>query len=165
LKLNHLSIKKKIWGGVGIILRFLAFVAMTSALSLSKTESSVDNVVNRIQPMVLASNELTSSLNETSAALGYYMLTKDESFWQAYEQGIEKVETVITRLSSFVDKDDKITQTLVDDIKTDINSFVSFKGTMLELSKDALKNEPGLLFSAQKLNPVAQEILQKLSEA
>ena len=165
LKLNNISIKNKIWGGFGIILLVLAFVAMTSALSLSKTESSVDHVVNRIQPMVLASNELTSRLNETSAALGYYMLTKDKSFWQAYEQGIEKIETVITRLSSFVDKNDKITQTLVNDIETDINSFVSFKGKMLELSKDALKNEPGLLFSAQKLNPVAQEILQKLGEA
>ncbi|MCK5343486.1 MAG: methyl-accepting chemotaxis protein, partial [Candidatus Heimdallarchaeota archaeon] len=51
------------------------------------------------------------------------------------------------------------------EIKTDINGFVSYKDKMLELSKDPLKNEPGLLFSAQKLNPVAQEILQKLSEA
>ena len=78
LKINNISIKNKIWGGFGIILLILAFVAMTSALSLSKTESSVDNVVNRIQPMVLASNELTSTLNETSGALGYFMLTKEE---------------------------------------------------------------------------------------
>ncbi len=65
LKLNNISIRNKIWGGFGIVLLILAAVAMTAAISLSKTESSVDNVVNRVQPMVLASNELTSTLNDT----------------------------------------------------------------------------------------------------
>lgn len=165
LKLNNISIRNKIWGGFGIILIVLAAVAMTAAVSLTKTESSVDNVVNRIQPMVLASNDLTSTLNQTSGALGYYMLTKDQSFWREYEEGIQKVDTVINHLSTLVDENDQNTRELVNNIKMDINTFVSFKDKMLELSKDPLKNEPGLLFSAQKLNPVAQEILQKLSEA
>ncbi len=165
LKLNNISIRNKIWGGFGVVLIILAVVATTAALSLSKAESSVDNVVNRIQPMVLASNELTSTLNATSGALGYYMLTKDKSFWRAYEEGIQKVDTVIDHLNSLVDANDKKTQELVTNIKTDINTFVSFKERMLELSNDALKNEPGLVFSGQKLNPVAQEILQKMSEA
>ena len=132
---------------------------------MSKTESSVDNVVNRIQPTVLASNDLTSTLNEASGALGYYMLTKDKSFWKTYEEGIQNVDTVIQRLISLVDANDQQTQELVRDIKKDINSFVAFKGTMLELSKDSLKNEPGMRFSAENLNPIAQEILQKLNEA
>lgn len=165
LKLNNISIRNKIWGGFGIVLIILAAVAMTAAISLTKTESSVDNVVNRIQPMVLASNDLTSTLNEASGALGYYMLTKDQSFWRSYEQGVKKVDDVIRELEALVDVNDKKTQELVNDIKTDITSFVDFKARMLELSKDSLKNEPGLLFSAQKLNPVAQEILQKLGEA
>ena len=165
LKLNNISIRNKIWAGFGIILLILAAVAMTAALSLSKTEGSVDNVVNRVQPMVIESNELTSTLNQTSGALGYYMLTKDQSFWRSYEQGVQKVDVVIKKLESLVDENDNKTQELVNDIKTDINSFVAFKDRMLELSKDPLKNEPGLLFSAQKLNPVAQEILQRLGEA
>ena len=165
LKLNNLSIKKKIWGGFGLIQIILAVVAMTAAISLTKTESSVDNVVNRIQPMMLASNELTSTLNEASGALGYYMLTKDQSFWRTYEEGISKVDTVIERLAGLVDENDQQTQELVSNIKTDINSFVAFKSTMLELSNDPLKNEPGMNFSAKNLNPPAQEILQRLNEA
>ena len=165
LKINNISIRNKIWGGFGIVLIILAAIAMTAAISLTKTESSVDNVVNRVQPMVLASNDLTSTLNETSGALGYYMLTKDQSFWRSYEQGVKKVDVVIKQLESLVDENDKKTQELVNNIKTDITRFVAFKARMLELSKDPLKNEPGLLFSAQKLNPVAQEILQKLGEA
>lgn len=165
LKLNNISIRSKIWGGFGLIQLILAVVAMTAALGLSKTENSVDNVVNRIQPMVLASNDLTSTLNEASGALGYYMLTKDQSFWRTYEEGIQKADTVMQDLISLVDANDLQTQELVGEIKKDINSFVAFKGLMLELSKDPLKNEPGMKFSADNLNPVAQEILQKLNEA
>ena len=165
LKLNNLSIKSKIWGGFGLILIILAVIAVSAALSLSKTEKSVDNVVNNIQPMVLASNELTSTLNETSGALGYYMLTKDQSFWRDYDNGIQKVDTVMNQLVLLVDENDKKTQELINDIKTDINTFISFKEQMLILSKDAFKNEPGMGYSAEKLNPVAQEILQKMSEA
>ncbi len=168
LKINNISIRNKIWAGFGIMLIILAIVALTSALSLTKTESSVDNVVNRIQPTVLASNELTSTLNETSGALGYYMLTKDQSFWNTYEKGIEKVGAAVKELVFLVEKEnkeDKETQELVSDIKSDLTVFISYKKQMRILSEDALKNEPGLLFSAQKLNPLAQEILQKMSEA
>ena len=165
LKINNISIRNKIWGGFGIVLLILAAIAMTAAISLTKTESSVDNVVNRIQPMVLASNELTSTLNEASGALGYYMLTKEQSFWRDYDAGIKKVDAVIDRLISLVDKDDKATTELVENIKKDIHSFVSYKDQMLELSKDPFKNEPGMRYTADNINPVAQEILQKMAEA
>lgn len=165
LKINNISIRNKIWGGFGIVLIVLAAVAMTAAISLTKTESSVDNVVNRIQPMVLASNDLTSTLNATSGALGYYMLTKDKSFWRDYEEGITKVDVVLSKIESLVDKDDNKTQELVTNIKSDINDFVAFKGTMLELSNDAFKNEPGARYTADNINPLAQAILQKMAEA
>ena len=165
LKINNISIRNKIWGGFGIVLIVLAAVAMTAAISLTKTESSVDNVVNRIQPMVLASNDLTSTLNATSGALGYYMLTKDKSFWRDYEEGITKVDVVLSQIESLVDKDDNKTQELVTNIKSDINDFVAFKGTMLELSNDAFKNEPGARYTADNINPLAQAILQKMAEA
>ena len=165
LNLNNISIRNKIWGGFALILVVLVVVAMTAALSLSKTEGSVDNVVNKVQPMVLLSNELTSTLNEASGALGYYMLTKDQSFWRDYEAGVKKVDSVINQLSTLVSEDDAKTMELVNTIKTDINAFVSYKDKMLELSKNPLKNEPGMEYSAQNLNPVAQELLQKMSEA
>ena len=164
-RLNNISIRNKLWAGFIIVLAVLAIVAITAAISLTQTEKSVDNVVNRVQPMVLASNDLTSSLNEVSASLGYFMLTKDESFWRDYVKGNRKVDQIFKQLDGLVSEDDIKTRELVEAIKKDIHSFLSYKDTMYELSQDARKNEPGLLFSAQKLNPVAQEILQKMSEA
>ncbi len=165
LKLNNVSIRNKIWGGFMLILLVLAVIALTAAISLNKTETSVDKVVNKVQPMVLASNELTNNLNAASGALGYYMLTKDESFWRNYEEGLNNVNNVLKHLEGLVGEDDKKTRELVNEIKKDIKSFVAYKDIMHDLSQDAFKNEPGLLYSAQKLNPVAQELLQKLSEA
>lgn len=165
LKLNNISIRKKIWGGFGVILLILVVVAMTSALSLSKTEKSVDQVVNHIQPMVLSSNELTSSLNEASAALGYFMLTKEQSFWGDYEKGIEKVDLIINQLTALVSGEDSKTKELVAEIKKDIKSFVSYKATMLDLSQNPIKNELGMAYTSEHINPLAQEILQKMSEA
>ena len=165
LKVNNISIRNKIWGGFGLVLIILVVVAMSAALSLSKTESSVDNVVNKVQPMVLLSNDLTSTLNEASGALGYYMLTKEQAYWRDYEEGLSKTDIVIKQLTELVDKDNSETMDLVSAISKDIKEFVSYKDKMFELSKDPLKNEPGMLFSAQNLNPVAQELLQKMSEA
>jgi len=165
LRLNNLSIRWKIQGGFGFIQLILAAVAITAAIGLSKTEDSVDHVVNDIQPTVLASNELTGALNEASGALGYFMLTKDQSFWRDYEQGVKKVDSVMARLTSLVADTDPKTVELVNVIKKDIKSFVSYKAKMLQLANDPLKNEPGLDYSAKNLNPVAQELLQKMSEA
>jgi len=165
LKLNNISIRNKIWAGFGIILIVLAAVSLTAALSLSKTESSVDHVVNRSQPMVLASNELTSTLNEASGALGYFMLTKDQSFWRKYEDGVKKIDTVINQLISLVGKDDVKTMELVSDIKSDISTFVSYKEKMLDLAQNPIKNELGSAYTQANLNPLAQTIQQKMSEA
>lgn len=165
LKLNNISIRNKIWGGFGIILIILAAVAMTAAVSLSKTESSVDNVVNRSQPMVLASQELTSTLNEASGDLGYFMLTKDQSFWRDYEKALNKADVVFSKLDSLVDENETELKTLVSEIKNDVASFVSYKKTMLDLAQNPLKNELGSAYTSTYLNPLAQVMQQKMTEA
>jgi len=167
LKLNNISIKNKIWGGFGIILLVLAFVAMTSALSLSKTESSVDNVVNRIQPMVLASNELTSTLNETSGALGYFLLSQEKTFKDEYLNGFKKIDKVINKLSRLTQSEsvDAEVKELLSLIKTDVTTFASYKDKMIELAENEMLNKPGLAYSGTDINPLSQQILQLLSQA
>ena len=167
LKLNNLSIRNKIWGGFGLVLIVLAAIASTAAISLSKTEKSVDNVVNRIQPMVLASNELTSTLNETSGALGYYLLSKEESFKRDYLEGLDKVNSTLTKLSTLTQGNatDSETQELLTLIETDVRQFASYKDKMIELSENDMKNKPGMQISAVEVNPVSQQILQLLTQS
>ena len=167
LKLNNISIRNKIWGGFGIVLLVLAFVAMTSALSLSKTESSVDNVVNRIQPMVLASSELTSILNETSGALGYFLLSQEKTFKNEYLNGFKKIDEVMNELSRLTQSESEDTEVkeLLSLIKTDVTTFSSYKDKMIELAENEMLNKPGIAYSGTDINPLSQQILQLLSQA
>lgn len=167
LKINNLSIRNKIWAGFGFVLIILAAVALTAATSLSKTETSVDNVVNHIQPMVLASNELTSSLNETSGALGYYLLSQEESFKRDYLKGLESIENSLVKLSSLTQakQTDSEVKKLLSAIETDVKQFANYKEKMLELATDELKNKPGLKLSAEDVNPISQQILQLLTQS
>ncbi|MCW9032359.1 MAG: methyl-accepting chemotaxis protein [Gammaproteobacteria bacterium] len=167
LKINNLSIRNKIWAGFGFVLVILATVALTAATSLSKTENSVDNVVNQIQPMVLASNELTSSLNETSGALGYYLLSQEESFKRGYLQGLEKAKQNLAKLSSLTqtEKTEPEIKELLITIEKDVNQFASYKERMFELVDNELLNKPGLKISGEEVNPISQQILQLLTQS
>lgn len=167
LKINNLSIRNKIWAGFGFVLIILAVVALIAATSLSRTETSVDNVVNQIQPMVLASNELTSSLSEASGALGYYLLSKEESFKRDYLKGLESVNQSLAKLSSLTQKgktDPDVTK-LLNSIATDVKQFASYKDRMLELAGNEALNIPGLKMSGEDVNPISQQILQLLTQS
>lgn len=167
MKLNNISIRNIIWGGFGIVLLILAAVAITAAVSLSKTESSVDHVVNRSQPMVLASNELTSTLNETSGALGYYLLSQEKSFKNQYLNGFEKIHKILKNLSDLT-KDEPAgseVKELLSYIETDVNRFASYKEKMIELAQNEMLNKPGVAFSGREINPLSQQILQLMSQA
>lgn len=167
LKINNLSIRHKIWAGFGFVLVILAAVALTAATSLSKTENSVDNVVNQIQPMVLTSNELTSSLNAASGALGYYLLSKEENFKRDYLKGLETVKQSLAKLSSLTQTEniDSKTKELLSLIKTDVEQFANYKDKMFELAENELINKPGLKISGEEVNPISQQILQLLTQS
>lgn len=167
LKLNNISIRNKIWGGFGVILIVLAIVAMTAALSLSKTEKSVDHVVNRVQPMVLESNNLTSVLNETSGALGYYLLSQEKSFKEVYLNGFNKIDIIMKKLSSLTQNEsvDIETKELLELIKSDVQKFAAYKDKMIELAENEMLNKPGMAYSGSDINPLSQQILQLMSQA
>jgi len=165
LKVNDLSIRYKIWGGFGFIQIILAAVAITAATSLSKTEDSVDNVVNRIQPMVLASNELTSGLNATSGALGYYLLSREASFKKDYIEGLATINNTLAKLSTLSQAEgvSEDTRELIRLIDKDVKAFAAYKDQMLELSSNDMKNMPGIAYSGSDINPLSQQILQLMS--
>ena len=167
LKLNNLSIRNKIWGGFGLILTVLAIVAVSAATSLSKTEKSVDYVVNAIQPMVLASNDLTSALNETSGALGYYLLSQEKSFKRDYINGLTTIDKLLSKLSELNQGDGSNAETteLLSLIESDVRRFASYKDQMMELAENEMKNKPGIAYSGREVNPISQNILQLLTQS
>ncbi|MGD8484982.1 MAG: MCP four helix bundle domain-containing protein, partial [Thioalkalispiraceae bacterium] len=163
---NRLHIKHKLWAGFGLILVFLAIVSSLTLFNLTKTEKSINEVVNQIQPRVLASMELQSALARTSGSLGYYLLSKEESHKQAYLDGLNQVNASVSRLESlFAGETNSQSGEFFSSVKADVATFESYKERMLELATNDAKNIPGMLFSAQNINPVSQQILQNMTQS
>lgn len=160
----NLSMARKVWGSLISMLALLAAVVLLSHSSLSGVERQVTLVVNGIQPAVGESTQLSSQLESASAALGFYLLSKDPTHKDAYLAGLNKVNATLKKLQA-----DPLIRAnadwinLVKSIKTDVDKFEGYRARLMELAVDDSKNIPAIAFSGQNLNPLSQQMLQQVS--
>ena len=64
--LCSISISRKLWAGFGLILILLAIVSINTLSSLSDIEEEASAVTEEIQPTLLASMTLKTTLKEAS---------------------------------------------------------------------------------------------------
>lgn len=153
---------------LGLVFAIFIVLMLTSSLvsmySLNKAEGQVNSIVKGAQPMLIASMELDDALKAANAALGFYMLSHDANEKQAYEQSMEKVQVLIGKLKQFK----QISEAEMEHIRaieTGVNEYLQYKGRMMELALDVQKNEPGIAYSGQHINPLSQRILQLLTQS
>lgn len=159
------SITHKLWAGFGLMLILLAVVAINTLFSLADTEEKVGAVTEEIQPTLLASMALKTSLKEASNALGFYMLTKEAAHKEAYLANLAQVDTALHTLEQTpVAQQNPDTQQIIQGIKERVAAFKAYKDQMLELASDVTKNSAALGYSVNNLNPQSQAILQTLAE-
>ncbi len=162
---SQVSIKHKIWGGFALLIAVLAFVSLKALSSLSETEAHVTKVVDEVQPLVDRSMALESLLNRTTAAMGFYLLSKEEQHKTDYLAGLASLREQVAELAAMPGvKHDAGAQELLTSIDEDIARFQGFEATMLELAVNDNKNFPAIGVSAEKMNPLARQIGQLLSE-
>lgn len=162
--LSNLSMRQKVWGSLLTMMVLLALIVLLSSLSLSGVEHRVKRVVTDIQPAAAASMELNADLERSAAALGFYLLSKEEVHKQAYLDGLKDVNAALKHLeSSTLIQRDAAVRRLVADIERDVHTFAGYKGRLLELATDNAKNVPAIAYSAANLNPLSQQMLQQLS--
>ncbi|MFP4131436.1 MAG: hypothetical protein ACLFVF_04910, partial [Thiohalospira sp.] len=73
--LSRMRVRHKLWAGFGIILLILFAVGSVSLVNFWRTESQVTQVVDRAQPVVIASLGLKDHLDQANSALGFYLLS------------------------------------------------------------------------------------------
>jgi len=161
LRPSQMRIRQKIWGGFGIIMIVLVVVVSETLVSVTKSEKTVNEVVDNAQPMVLASMELEAALAKSNEALGFYLLSKEEEQKNAYLGELANVENTISRMKSLpMVKQDQAIAAQIDAIDSDIKRYIGYRDRMLELAVDNTKNQPGIAFAATGVNPISQQILQ-----
>ena len=163
--LSRLSIRSKVWGGFGVLLALTVAVSAVSWRSLFQIEDEFSRVVEDMQPTMLASQALSRSLAQASAALGVYLLTGENTSRVAYGESLEQVEAAMSDLTTLVKKQgdagllDKIAHLAVL-----VERFADYREQMVKLTENPMNNQAGLQYAARYLNPVSQEMQQITSE-
>ena len=160
-----LTIKLKVIGGLAIILAVISLVVVTAVLSLSGIRSNTNQVVTQTQPAVLASMELVQHLDKAVGAMGFYLLSREKQQFDEYQQQLDETRASIAQLRKMaVIADDNSLRALVHGIEIDVERFASYRDQIHTLATSDPDNYPAMRYSAQKLNPLSQQVLQNLSQ-
>lgn len=142
----------------------IVMISVSALVSLLAVQDKVNVITTDIQPAVLLGNKLAINLEKSNSALGFYLLSKEETHKQAYLNSLQTVDAVIAdfRAMPMVQADADITAQL-DSIVGDVERFKGYQERMLHLATNAADNIPATKYTAQNLSPRAQRLLQFVS--
>ncbi len=161
----NISIRTQIWIGFGLILAILLVVSLSTLSSFSILNDGISDVTEKAQPVVLAAQNLETELESASNALGFYLLTKEETYKVSY---IKHLDMAVNLARQFTDFDlvaeDEAYSAVVKEVQSDLNKLSSYKDRMIELASNDIKNIPAQLIASEKLNPMAQQLQSMISQ-
>lgn len=162
---SRFKISHKLWFSFAGLALLLLVVSLTALYSLFDARTKITEVTEVAQPTVIFSMKLAETLDGANAALGFYLLSKSEHDKAEYlrllallPQQLEQIQ-----LMPNVQQDVEMLER-VQVINKGIERYRSYQTQMLELAISFNKNQPGIGFSAGKMEPVATEIQQNLSQ-
>ncbi|MDH5181421.1 MAG: methyl-accepting chemotaxis protein [Gammaproteobacteria bacterium] len=162
---TQLKVSHKVWLSTGVLVILLGIVSLFALSSLIVAQQRVAFVVEESQPMVLATMELTDTLNKANAALGFYLLSTEENEKKIFEAALIKLDEILAGLTSMqAVQDNPEIQKLVSGISADLVTYKGYKDQMLELATNFNKNFPGIGISSAEMNPIAMTIQQNLAQ-
>ncbi|MFO7603452.1 MAG: methyl-accepting chemotaxis protein [Gammaproteobacteria bacterium] len=159
------KIRSKLWMGLGIMALLLAVVSITALRSLGSAGDNITDMVEVTQPTVVKSMQLAGALDRANAALGFYLLSKADNDKREYEDSLARLTQVLEELKALPGlQADSAALTRVAQIETNVNQYKTYREQMLKLAVDDNLNQPGVGVSAERMNPIAIEIQQNLSQ-
>ena len=162
---TKLSISHKLWAGFIFVLTLLAVVVGNTLFSLATINNKAATVTEEVQPTLIASMELMSELKEAASFMGFFLLTKEESYKTGYHNHLINIDNKLQALkNSPVALQSVETQDRLADIEEKIAHFKSYESRMITLAKADAENFPALQFGNDKINPINAEIVQAMSD-
>lgn len=163
--LSRFSIRQKLWASFIAILVILAVTSATVLINETGIRKSFTGIVQENQPAMLLSMQLSDQLNSSAQSMGFYLLSHEDAHREAYKKGLKDVETTVGELQAMPSlQADAESSSLVEKIAKDVKTYHGYQSKMIELSESEVKNIPGMLYAAQNLNPISQQILQNLGQ-
>ena len=163
--LANLSVRQKVWGGFGILLALMLLLSAVSYRSLFQVEDKLSLVVEKLQPTMLASQDLSQALTHATASLGLYLLAQDDGAKVEYQQALGRIDTALAQLKERLEANhDEASSDTLKSLEDLVGRFKSYEPRMVKLVDDPMSNVAGLSFAAERINPTSQQMLQLTGE-
>lgn len=162
---GNTSIRNQIRIGFGLILAILLFVSLSTLSVFTLLNDGISAVTEKVQPVVLTTQNLHTELEAADKSLGFYLLTKEEDYKKNYIHHLDTAADLVDTLTSlkFVE-DSKEYSDDVNNVQRDLNKLASYKDRMVELRQDDIRNIPAQRIASEKLNPMAQQLQSMISQ-
>ncbi|MCB1775013.1 MAG: methyl-accepting chemotaxis protein [Gammaproteobacteria bacterium] len=159
------SIKRKLRVAFGAILLILLAVSLAALYGARRTEAHAHEVVERIQPAVLAVMALRDQVHQTAAAMGFFLKSGEADHRQDFADGNTRLGAMLDDVRIKLDVlDDTSLLTLFERIDAQVGRFRGYEQKLLALSASRADNMPAVVVAEQSLNPRHMEILQAQGE-
>ena len=147
--MKSFTIRRIVIIGFSLILALLVIIVGKALIDQSKIQSTVNTVVKINQPAVVKSLQLEGKINETSTALGMYLLSKDVMHKKAFIDGLNAIQNDLQAFKSIEGiADDDASRTLVNAIADDVIKFASYKNRLLQLANSPKENIPAVSYAS-----------------
>jgi len=159
------SIKNQIWIGFGLILAILLFVSLSMLNVFMHLNHGISEVTEKVQPVVITTQNLELELEAASNSLGFYLLTREDNYKNSYIQHLDSAQKLALQLVAFESvSDNQAYKNIIEKVRKDLLELESYKDQMIELASNNLKNMPAQQIASEKLNPMAQSLQSMISQ-
>jgi methyl-accepting chemotaxis protein len=163
--LSKRSIKNQVWFGFGLMLAILIFMSLSTLNVFTKLNQGINEVTEKIQPVVITAQNLELALKATNSSLGYYLLTREDSYKDSYIDHLNRAKELTSQLTGYqVVSDHQAYNKSIELVEVDLVKLESYRDQMIELANNDLKNMPAQQIASEKLNPMAQTLQSMISQ-
>lgn len=161
----NIRISHKLWAATAFMLVILGVVSGTAVVNFSSIKTQVSGMVDGSQPLMLKVFELESAIDSSSVALGFYLLSSNDSELKSYDSSLKSVKRLLVELKAMQQaKDSPEVQKVVSRVSLRVEKFASYRTQMVGLAKDFNSNQPGFIVAQEKMGSYATSILGSLSQ-
>ncbi len=163
--MSHLSLKRTIWIGFGLILSILAIIATVSLSSHNMVRQTIGDVIEEAQPAQVLALGLDKLLNQSTNALLLYVISHNPTQKQELEVMLMHSEGHARALKQIAINggfDESLH--IIEDIEGDIQEYKEAIEEIIEYTENNLANYPARAFATNKLLPLNQHIQTNIQE-
>ena len=160
--IHHYSLKQILIFSFSLLLLITTSTGIFIFVSATNLSNDIHDIATVKQPLMLHAIELENTLQNSTTALGLYLLTQEKTYKDRYLQSNDLLEKQFSKLK-FNASNNK-TSALLKNINLNISRYSSHKEKMIKLAEDPNENFPARKFFAETISPNSKNILENLTQ-